>query len=234
MLVKYLSYSLVTVNRQPSTVNRQPSIMRNLSFALFFNFVRKNLIQKENFKKNSKKLLLTILFSTVLLAVSCANSAPFEVGGGLDSIPTASGTAATLSELLNYKGTYTGTIGSGSAVTQKKYTSNPKEYGEQYSIKDIKVVIDENKIFYTGMDANNTKPRSQLYKSTDGKSFIASDDTDIGEHRYKSYIKITFNSANTNIYLHQGMSGPLKKGVTVIQKGEYVAEYEGNLIKTQP
>lgn len=55
------------------------------------------------------------------------------------------------------------------------------------------------------MEANNTKPRSQLYKSTDGKSFIASDDTDIGEHRYKSYIKITFN-----------------------------AEYEGNLIKTQP
>ena len=226
MLLKYLSYSLVTVNRQPST-------MRNLSFALFFNFVRKNLIQKENFKKNSKKLLLTILFSTVLLAVSCANSAPFE-GGGLDSIPTASGTAATLSELLDYKGTYTGTIGSGSAVTQKKYTSNPKEYGEQYSIKDIKVIIEDNQIFYTGMDANNTNSRRQLYKSTDGKSFIASDDTDIGEHRYKSYIKITFNSANTNIYLHQGMSGPLKKGVTVIQKGEYVAEYEGNLIKTQP
>ena len=226
MLLKYLSYSLVTVNRQPST-------MRNLSFALFFNFVRKNLIQKENFKKNSKKLLLTILFSTVLLAVSCANSAPFEVGGGLDSIPTASGTEVTF-ELLNYKGTYTGTIGSGSAVTQKKYTSNPKEYGEQYSIKDIKVIIEDNQIFYTGMDANNTKPRRQLYKSTDGKSFIASDDTDIGEHRYKSYIKITFNSANTNIYLHQGMSGPLKKGVTVIQKGEYVAEYEGNLIKKQP
>ena len=229
MLLKYLSYSLVTVNRQPST-------MRNLSFALFFNFVRKNLIQKENFKKNSKKLLLTILFSTVLLAVSCANSAPFEVGGGLDSIPTASGTVATSSELLNYKGTYTGTIGSGSAVTQKKYTSNPKEYGEQYSIKDIKVIIEDNRIFYTGMDANNTNPRSQLYKSTDEKSFIASDDTgDSGEHRYKSYIKITFNSANAaNIYLHQGMSGPLKKGVTVIQKGEYVAEYEGNLIKTQP
>ena len=184
MLLKYLSYSLVTVNRQPSAVNRQPSTMRNLSFALFFNFVRKNLIQKENFKKNSKKLLLTILFSTVLLSVSCANSAPFEVGGGLDSIPTASGTAAKAYELLDYQGTYTGTIGSGSAVTKK-----------------------------------------------DGKSFIASDDTDIGEHRYKSYIKITFNSANTNIYLHQGMSGPLKKGVTVIQKGEYVAEYEGNLIK---
>lgn len=226
MLLKYLSYSLVTVNRQPST-------MRNLSFALFFNFVRKNLIQKENFKKNSKKLLLTILFSTVLLAVSCANSAPFEVGGGLDSIPTASGTKVTF-ELLDYKGTYTGTIGSGSAVTQKKYTSNPKEYGEQYSIKDIKVVIEENRIFYTGMDANSTNPRRQLYKSTDGKSFIASDDTrDLGEHRYKSYIKITFNSANANIYLHQGMSGPLKKGVTVIQKGEYVAEYEGNLIKKQ-
>ena len=84
------------------------------------------------------------------------------------------------------------------------------------------------------MDTNNPNSRRQLYKSTDGKSFIASDDTDIGEHRYKSYIKITFNSANTNIYLHQGMSGPLKKGVTVIQKGEYVAEYEGNLIKTQP
>lgn len=209
--------------------------MRNLSFALFFNFVRKNLIQKENFKKNSKKLLLTILFSTVLLAVSCANSAPFEVGGGLDSIPTASGTAAKAYELSDYKGTYTGTIGSGSAVTQKKYTSNPKEYGEQYSIKDIKVIIEDSQIFYTGMDANSTKPRSQLYKSTDEKSFIASDDTgDLGEHRYKSYIKITFNSANTNIYLHQGMSGPLKKGVTVIQKGEYVAEYEGNLIKTQP
>ena len=228
MLLKYLSYSLVTVNRQPST-------MRNLSFALFFNFVIKNLIQKENFKKNSKKLLLTILFSTVLLSVSCANSAPFEVGGGLDSIPTASGTAATLYELLNYKGTYTGTIGSGSAVTQKKYTSNPKEYGKQYSIKGIEVVIEDNQIFYTGMYTNDPNRRRQLYKTTDEKSFIASDDTgDLVEHRYKSYIKITFNSANANIYLHQGMSGPLKEGVTVIQKGEYVAEYEGNLIKTQP
>ena len=124
--------------------------MRNLSFALFFNFVIKNLIQKENFKKNSKKLLLTILFSTVLLAVSCANSAPFEVGGGLDSIPTASGTEAKAYELSDYKGTYTGTIGSGSAVTQKKYTSNPKEYGEQYSIKDIKVVYRRKSNFLYG------------------------------------------------------------------------------------
>ena len=85
------------------------------------------------------------------------------------------------------------------------------------------------------MYTNDPNRRRQLYKSTDEKSFIASDDTgDLGEHRYKSYIKITFNSANANIYLHQGMSGPLKKGVTVIQKGEYVAEYEGNLIKQKP
>ena len=85
------------------------------------------------------------------------------------------------------------------------------------------------------MYTNDPNRRRQLYKSTYEKSFIASDDTgDLGEHRYKSYIKITFNSANANIYLHQGMSGPLKKGVTVIQKGEYVAEYEGNLIKNQP
>ncbi|WP_161976214.1 hypothetical protein, partial [Brachyspira catarrhinii] len=100
--------------------------------------------------------------------------------GGVDlgSIPTASGTAADASELTAYNGkTYTGTIGSG--VTRKSFNSSPQEFGEQFSVEangnTVEVAITDNKINYSGASVG---AQVQIYKSADGNSYIASEDTD--------------------------------------------------------
>ena len=146
---------------------------------------------------------------------------PFDEEVGLDSIPTASGTAATASELSTYNGkTYTGTIGSG--VTRKSFNSNPQEFGEQFSLEESGgsafVTITDDKINYSGASVD---AKVQIYKSADGNSYIASEDTNLDGYRYKSYIQITFNSATEiTFYLFTGMSG---------SGGSYTAEYEGTL-----
>ncbi|WP_161976213.1 hypothetical protein, partial [Brachyspira catarrhinii] len=100
--------------------------------------------------------------------------------GGVDlgSIPTASGTEATTSDLSAYNNkTYTGTIGSG--VTRKSYSSNPQEFGEEFSLEASGglafVTITDNKINYSGASVG---AQIQIYKSADGNSYIASEDTD--------------------------------------------------------
>lgn len=160
---------------------------------------------------------------------SCSNAyKPSDEEGGLDSIPTASGTAATSSELSTYNGkTYTGTIGSG--VTRKSFNSNPQEFGDNFSLEgmgntDVVVTITSDKIYYSGM--GSTESKVQIYKSADGNSYIASEETPIEgtEVTYKSYIQITFNSATEiSIYLHMGAGG---------NGGYYTAEYEGTLEDT--
>ena len=126
---------------------------------------------------------------------------------------------------------YTGTIGSG--VTRKSYTSNPAEFGEQFSLEaqggQMAVAITDNKINYIGASAG---AQIQIYKSADGKSYIASDDTDLDGFRYKSYIQVTFNSASQiSIYLYTGMSGGpvMTESGTVVNDAVYIAEYEGTL-----
>ena len=72
----------------------------------------------------------------------------------------------------------------------------------------------------------------QIYKSADGKSYIASDDTDLDGFRYKSYIQVTFNSATEiTFYLYTGMSGGpvMTESGTVVNDAVYIAEYEGTL-----
>ena len=158
------------------------------------------------------------------LSISCKNEDKTGGGGGggnLDSIPTASGTEATASELTAYNNkTYTGTIGSG--VTRKSFNSNPQEFGEQFSVEEAQggqmaVAITDNKINYIGASAG---AQIQIYKSADGK-YIASEDTNLDGFRYKSYIQITFNSATEiTFYLFMGMSG---------SGNSFTAEYEGTL-----
>ena len=70
-----------------------------------------------------------------------------------------------------YVGTYTGTI--GNTVKRTKYSSNPKDFGDNFSIeatqptKEIEVVITDNRIYYVGM-SGDASAKTQLYKSTDG------------------------------------------------------------------
>ena len=138
-------------------------------------------------------------------------------GGGLDDIPTATGTQAETSELAAYVGEYEGTI--GNTVTRKSYNSNPQDFGDNFSLEGLG-------IYYTGMSDVNSK--TQIYKSQSGGSFIASEETTIEDGlTYKSYIRITFNSATQmSIYLYMGvkMEGAGYNGV-------YTAEYEGTLTK---
>ena len=106
--------------------------------------------------KNIKKILIAVLSFMFLFSVSCKNEDKTGGGSGgvdLGSIPTASGTAADATELTTYNGkTYTGTIGSG--VTRKSYSSNPQEFGEQFSLEasggQAFVTITDNKINYSG------------------------------------------------------------------------------------
>ncbi|WP_432632136.1 hypothetical protein [Brachyspira sp.] len=178
---------------------------------------------------NIKKIFTYMVVGALVMAlsISCKSNEDPGSGGGVDlgSIPTASGTAATASELSTYNGkTYTGTIGSG--VTRKSYNSNPQEFGDNFSLEetgntDVQVVITDNKIYYTGM--GSTESKVQIYKSADGNSYIASEETSIEgtEVTYKSYIQITFNSATEiSIYLHMGAGG---------NGGYYTVEYEGTL-----
>ena len=100
-----------------------------------------------------------------------------------------------------------GTIGSG--VTRKSFNSNPQEFGERFSLEEsggsAVVNITGDKIYYSGASYG---VKVQIYKSADGKSYIASEDTDLDGHRYKSYIQITFNSATEiTFYLFMGMRG---------------------------
>ncbi len=188
------------------------------------------------------KILKTKTFFTYLvvgalvmaLSISCKSNEDPGSGGGvdLDSIPTASGTEATASELSTYNGkTYTGTIGNG--VTRKSYNSNPQEFGEQFSPAEFTVAITDNKINYSGASQG---AQVQIYKSADGK-YIASEDTDLDGFRYKSYIQITFDSANKQItfYLYTGMTGGpiMTESGAVYNNGGYIAEYEGTLTEQQ-
>ena len=174
--------------------------------------------------KNIKTILIAVLSFMLLFSVSCKNEDKTGGGSGgvdLGSIPTASGTAAESSELTTYNGkTYTGTIGSG--VTRKSYSSNPQEFGEQFSLEASGglafVTITDGKINYSGASYD---AQVQIYKSADGNSYIASEDTDLDGYKYKSYIQITFNSATEiTFYLYTGMNG---------NNGGYIAEYEGTL-----
>ena len=177
--------------------------------------------------KNILKSLLITVMALSLLAVSCKNNDKTGGGSGgvdLGSIPTASGTAATASELTAYNGkTYTGTIGNG--VTRKSFNSSPQEFGEQFLLEESGgqafVTITDNKINYSGASVD---AQVQIYKSADGK-YIASEDTDLDGFRYKSYIQITFNSeTEITFYLFTGMSG---------SGNSYTAEYEGTLTAQQ-
>ena len=172
----------------------------------------------------SKQIIIMLLSFIILFAISCKNDDKTGGGSGgvdLGSIPTASGTAATASELTTYNGkTYTGKIGSG--VTRKSFNSIPQEFGEQFLLEAGNgglafVTITDNKILYSG----SSGAQVQIYKSADGK-YIAGEDTDLGKgFRYKSYIQITFNSATEiTFYLFTGMSG---------SGNSYTAEYEGTL-----
>ena len=185
--------------------------------------------------KNIKTILIAVLSFMLLFSVSCKNEDKTGGGGSggvdLGSIPTASGTAAESSELTTYNGkTYMGTIGNG--VTRKSYSSNPQEFGEQFSLEasggQAFVTITDNKINYSGASYD---AQVQIYKSADGK-YIASEDTDLDGFRYKSYIQITFNSATEiTFYLYTGMNGgPLMtESGAVYDTGGYIAEYEGTL-----
>ena len=167
----------------------------------------------------------------MLFLISCSNKGTTGGGngGGLGDIPTATGTQAETSELAAYVGEYEGTI--GNTVTRKSYNSNPQDFGDNFSLEEtgnttVGVVITDNKIYYTGMSDVNSK--TQIYKSQSGGSFIASEETTIEDGlTYKSYIRITFNSATQmSIYLYMGvkMEGGEYNGV-------YTAEYEGTLTK---
>ena len=96
----------------------------------------------------------------------------------------------------------------------------------------VKVIVTSDKIYYSGMSGDESA-NVQIYKSADGKSYIASDDTNLdGGFRYKSYIQVTFNSASQiSIYLYTGMSGGpvMTESGTVVNDGVYTAEYEGTL-----
>ena len=185
--------------------------------------------------KNIKTILIAVLSFMLLFSVSCKNEDKTGgVGSGgvdLGSIPTASGTETTASELTKYNGkTYTGTIGSG--VTRKSFNTSPQEFGEQFSLEasggEAFVTITDNKINYSGASVD---AQVQIYKSADGK-YIASEDTNLDGFRYKSYIQITFNSATEiTFYLYTGMTGGpiLSESGTVYDTGGYIAEYEGTL-----
>ena len=171
----------------------------------------------------SKQIIIMLLSFIILFAISCKNDDKTGGGSGgvdLGSIPTASGTETTASELTTYNGkTYTGTIGNG--VTRKSFNSSPQEFGEQFSLEasggQAFVTITDNKINYSGASVD---AQVQIYKSADGK-YIASEDTNLDGFRYKSYIQITFNSATEiTFYLFTGMSG---------SGNSYTAEYEGTL-----
>ena len=171
----------------------------------------------------SKQIIIMLLSFIILFAISCKNDDKTGGGSGgvdLGSIPTASGTETTASELTTYNGkTYTGTIGNG--VTRKSFNSSPQEFGEQFLLEESGgqafVTITDNKINYSGASVD---AQVQIYKSADGK-YIASEDTNLDGFRYKSYIQITFNSATEiTFYLYTGMSG---------SGNSYTAEYEGTL-----
>ena len=190
--------------------------------------------------KNIKTILIAVLSFMLLFSVSCKNEDKTGGGGSggvdLGSIPTASGTAAESSELTTYNGkTYMGTIGSG--VTRKSYSSNPQEFGEQFSLEASGglafVTITDGKINYSGASVD---AQIQIYKSADGNSYIASEDTDLDGFKYKSYIQITFNSeTEITFYLYTGMNGgPLMtESGAVYDTGGYIAEYEGTLTAQQ-
>ena len=175
--------------------------------------------------KNIKTIFsyMVVAALVAVLSISCKNedkTGGGSGGGNLDSIPTASGTEATASELTAYNGkTYTGTIGSG--VTRKSFNSNPQEFGEQFSVEEaqggqVSVYITDNKISYIG----GSGAQVQIYKSADGK-YIASEDTNLEGFRYKSYIQINSISATEiTFYLFMGMSG---------SGNSFTAEYEGTL-----
>ena len=188
--------------------------------------------------KNIKTILIAVLSFMLLFSISCKNEDKTGGGSGgvdLDSIPTASGTEATAADLSLYNGkTYTGTVGSG--VTRKSYTSNPEGFGEQFIVEgngsggQVFVTITNNIINYTG--SSFTEPI--ILKSSGGNSYIASEDIDLDGFRYKSYIQITLNSANTSkitFYLYMGMNGgPITtESGAVYNNGGYKAEYEGTL-----
>ena len=182
----------------------------------------------------SKQIIIMLLSFIILFAISCKNDDKTGGGSGgvdLGSIPTASGTAATASELTTYNGkTYTGKIGSG--VTRKSFNSIPQEFGEQFLLEAGNgglafVTITDNKILYSG----SSGAQVQIYKSADGK-YIAGADTNLDGFRYKSYIQITFNSATEiTFHLYMGMAGgPISsESGTVYDTGGYIAEYEGTL-----
>ena len=185
--------------------------------------------------KNIKTILIAVLSFMLLFSVSCKNEDKTGGGSGgvdLGSIPTASGTEATTSELSQYNAkTYQGTV--GSSVTRKSYSSNPQEFGEQFSLEasggQAFVTITDNKINYSGASSG---AQVQIYKSADGNSYIASEDIDLDGFKYKSYIQITFNSATEiTFYLYTGMTGgPLMtESGAVYDTGGYIAEYEGTL-----
>ena len=185
--------------------------------------------------KNIKTILIAVLSFMLLFSVSCKNEDKTGGGGSggidLDSIPTASGTEATATELTTYNNkTYTGTIGSG--VTRKSYSSNPQEFGEQFLLEAGNgglafVTITDNKIGYSG----SSGAQVQIYKSADGK-YIAGDDTNLDGFRYKSYIQInSISETEITFYLYMGMAGgPLMtESGAVYDTGGYIAEYEGTL-----
>ena len=184
--------------------------------------------------KNIKTIFSYVVVAALVaaLSISCKNedkTGGGSGGGNLDSIPTASGTEATASELAAYNKTYTGTIGSG--VTRKSFNSSPQEFGEEFSVEaqggQVSVYIAENKISYSG----GSGAQVQIYKSADGK-FIAGEDMNLDGFRYKSYIQVTFNSATEiTFYLYTGMSGGpvMTESGTVVNDAVYTAEYEGTL-----
>ena len=89
--------------------------------------INNKLFFKEDFKMKFKQITILLLSFIILLAISCGEAAyaPADGGGGLDSIPTASGTEATTSD-LSLSGTYKGTI--GDSVNRASYNSNPTEF----------------------------------------------------------------------------------------------------------
>ena len=184
--------------------------------------------------KNIKTILIAVLSFMLLFSVSCKNEDKTRGGGSggidLDSIPTASGTAADATELTKYSKTYTGTVGSG--VTRKSFNSSPQEFGEQFLLEAgngglAYVTITDNKISYSG----SSGAQVQIYKSADGK-YIAGDDTNLDGFRYKSYIQInSISETEITFHLYMGMAGgpiPSESG-TVYDTGGYISEYEGTL-----
>ena len=161
-----------------------------------------------------------LLSFIILFAISCKNDDKTGSEGGISSIPTASGSSATVGDAI-----FTGTL-TRTALTLKGISESEAEQGiapATFKVApdgDFGLIIADSKVSFRSLE------KAQLFTSGDNKVVEASVEYSDAGTTVKEYIKITLDNASTPTTAQvEYQTGFSDKGIVV------TATYTGNLTK---